>query len=121
MCRGYRKGSFTSGALARRKAALPQVLVLQPRNTRTHTAHTTHTHTNAHTNAHPNLQGGWGGGEKDLSESQGWSQSQSGMIQDSMLVFGCVCMCVRVCVGLQRRCMHVSERESVCVWVSCSA
>lgn len=34
------KGQLHVRTLARRKAALPQVLVLQPRNTRTHTAHT---------------------------------------------------------------------------------
>lgn len=57
------KGQLHVRTLARRKAALPQVLVLQPRNTRTHT----HTHTQREREI--NSQGlllGEGGGKKAL-------------------------------------------------------
>lgn len=53
------KGQLHVRTLARRKAALPQVLVLQPRNTRTHT----HTHTEREINSQGLLLGE-GEGEK---------------------------------------------------------
>lgn len=63
------EGQLQLRALARRKAALPQVLVLQPRNTRTHTH--AHTHT---TNS--SRQGGFWRGEGLLRVRAGSQESR---------------------------------------------
>lgn len=76
-----------SGALARRKAALPQVLVLQPRNTRTP----------AHTHTPQFAQGGVGWEEIWVMRVRAGVRAQRGMIQGNRLILVYMCLRVSAC------------------------
>jgi len=91
------KGQLQVRTLARRKAGLPQVLVLQPRNTRTH----------AH---NPFLR--WGGGKCSQSQSQSRSSAARSR-DDSGQQFGMACVCflheILILANIQKSQISVSE------------
>lgn len=94
------EGQLHLRTLARRKAALPQVLVLQPRNTRTHT----HAHTTQLTQF---AGGGWKRAVRVRAGSQESESSAARRRDDSGQLAGftlCVCasfLCMNLLVYIQ--------------------